>query len=105
MLKGKYVASVVINFSLQDDDSEERPLDILPNSWVKEWFENDLTDTIKDVIVKEILDKRFMQISVKLESVDYYEDDDHDRSDDQAVHRARQRGFLASWFQQGRDRR
>lgn len=78
MLKGKYVASVVINFSFPDDDSEERPKGILPNAMIKERFENDLADTIKEVIVDEILDQQFMQTSVKLERVDYYEDDDHD---------------------------
>lgn len=73
MLKGKYVATVTINFNFPDDNDAERPRTLLPNKLIKEQFENELADVIKQGI-EEIIDQQFMQTSVETEYIDYHEE-------------------------------
>jgi hypothetical protein len=73
MLKGKYVATITINFNFPDDNDTERPETLLPNKLIKEQFENELADAIKQEI-EGIMDEQFMQTNVEMEYMDYYEE-------------------------------
>ena len=73
MLKGKYVATITINFNLPDDNDAERPETLLPNKLIKEQLENELADAIKQEL-EGIMDQQFMQTSVEMEYIDYYEE-------------------------------
>lgn len=73
MLKGKYVATVTINFNFPDDNDAERPRTLLPNKLIKKQFENELADVIKQGI-EEIIDQQFMQTGVEMEYIDYCEE-------------------------------
>ena len=73
MLKGKYVATITINFNFPDDNDTERPETLFPNKLIKEQFENELADAMKQEI-EGIMDQQFMQTSVEMEYIDYYEE-------------------------------
>ena len=73
MLKGKYVATITINFNFPDDNDAERPRTLLPNKLIKKQFENELADVLKQGI-EEIIDQQFIQISVEMEHIDYCEE-------------------------------
>lgn len=73
MLKGKYVATITINFNFPDDNDAERPEALLPNKLIKKQFEDELADAIKQEI-EEIMDQQFMQTSVETEYIYYCEE-------------------------------
>ena len=73
MLKGKYIATITINFHFPDDNDVERPRTLLPNKLIKEQLENELADAIKQEI-EGIMDQQFMQTSVEMEYIDYCEE-------------------------------
>ena len=73
MLKGKYIATITINFNFPDDNDAERPETLLPNKLIKEQLENELADAIKQEL-EGIMDQQFMQTSVEMEYIDYYEE-------------------------------
>ena len=73
MLKGKYIATITINFHFPDDNDAERPKTLLPNKLIKEQFENELADAIKQEL-EGIMDQQFMQTSVEMEYIDYHEE-------------------------------
>lgn len=73
MLKGKYIATITINFNFPDDNDAERPRTLLPNKLIKEQLENELADAIKQEI-EGIMDQQFMQTSVEMEYIDYCEE-------------------------------
>lgn len=73
MLKGKYVATVTVDFNFPDDNDIERLETLYPNKLIKEQFENELADAIKQEI-EGIMDQQFMQTNVEMEYIDYYEE-------------------------------